>query len=111
SVDTSFIVPEPECFWFDSVRFGTGGNYGTYQLDSQEGPQASVKDYPEGNMGHRPSVKGGYFTSPPVDEGRLVRAAAGGQRERPARRDAIDHGRDGRGGREASPRGRPEPAR
>jgi len=59
--DTAFFGPEAEFFVFDSVRFGTGGNYGTYQLDSQEGPQASVKDYPEGNMGHRPSVKGGYF--------------------------------------------------
>ena len=59
---------------FDSVRFGTGGNYGTYQLDSQEGPQASVKDYPEGNMGHRPSVKGGYFPVPPVDSESDLRA-------------------------------------
>jgi glutamine synthetase len=36
------------------VKFGTGGNYGIYQLDSIEGPGASLKDYPEGNMGHRP---------------------------------------------------------
>jgi len=36
------------------VRFGTGGNYGMYQLDSQEGPQASMKEYPEGNMGPSP---------------------------------------------------------
>ena len=47
--------PEAEFFIFDSVKFGTGGNYGMYQLDSNEGPQASVKDYPEGNMGHRPA--------------------------------------------------------
>ena len=49
------------------MKFGTGGNYGMYQLDSQEGPQASLKDYPEGNMGHRPAIKGGYFPVPPVD--------------------------------------------
>ena len=32
-------APEAEFFIFDSVRFGTGGNYGIYQLDSIEGPQ------------------------------------------------------------------------
>ena len=62
--DTAVFGPEAEFFIFDSVKFGTGGNYGMYQLDSQEGPQASLKDYPEGNMGHRPSIKGGYFPVP-----------------------------------------------
>ena len=79
--DACFFGPEAEFFIFDNVKFGTGGNYGIYQLDSIEGPQASLKDYPEGNMGHRPGVKGGYFPRP-----------AGGQRGGPARRDAVDHG-------------------
>ena len=26
-----------------------------------------VRDYENGNMGHRPGVKGGYFPVPPVD--------------------------------------------
>src|ERR1700677_1236165 len=56
--DVASFGPEAEFFVFDSVKFGTGGNYGMYQLDSFEGPQASMKDYPEGNMGHRPAVKG-----------------------------------------------------
>jgi glutamine synthetase len=72
--DTAFFGPEAEFFVFDSVKFGTGGNYGMYQLDSQEGPQASLKDYPEGNMGHRPVVKGGYFPVPPVDSQSDLRA-------------------------------------
>jgi glutamine synthetase len=38
-----------------------------YQVDSVEGPGSSMKDYPEGNMGHRPGVKGGYFPVAPVD--------------------------------------------
>ncbi len=59
--DTIVIGAEAEFFIFDSVKFGTGGNFGTYQLDSIEGPGSSMKDYPEGNMGHRPGVKGGYF--------------------------------------------------
>ena len=45
-----------------------------YQLDSVEGPGASLKDYPEGNMGHRPVVKGGYFPVPPVDTEHDLRA-------------------------------------
>ncbi len=72
--DTCFVGPEAEFFVFDSVRFGVGGNYAMYQLDSQEGPQASLKDYPEGNMGHRPAVKGGYFPVPPVDAESDLRA-------------------------------------
>jgi glutamine synthetase len=72
--DTAYFGPEAEFFIFDSVKFGVGGNYGMYQLDSQEGPQASMKDYPEGNMGHRPSVKGGYFPVPPVDSDSDLRA-------------------------------------
>ena len=41
--DTAFFGPEAEFFMFDSVKFGTGGNYGIYQLDSQEGPQAASR--------------------------------------------------------------------
>ncbi len=72
--DTAFIGAEAEFFVFDSVKFGTGGNFGTYQLDSIEGPGANMKDYPEGNMGHRPVVKGGYFPVPPVDSEADLRA-------------------------------------
>ena len=72
--DTAFFGPEAEFFIFDSVRFGTGPNYGKYELESIEGPDASLKDYPEGNMGHRPGVKGGYFPVAPVDSEGDLRA-------------------------------------
>ena len=78
--DTAFFGPEAEFFIFDSVKFGVGGNFATYQLESIEGPGANLKDYPEGNMGHRPVVKGGYFPVPPVDT-----------RAGPPRRDALHH--------------------
>ncbi len=72
--DTAYFGPEAEFFIFDSVKFGVGGNYGIYQLESVEGPGASLKDYPEGNMGHRPVTKGGYFPVPPVDSESDLRA-------------------------------------
>ena len=65
--DTVLVGAEAEFFIFDSVKFGTGGNFGHYMLESVEGPGSSMKDYPEGNMGHRPGVKGGYFPVAPVD--------------------------------------------
>ena len=55
--DTVYFGPEAEFFIFDSVKYGTGGNYGMYQLDSQEGPQASTKDYPEGTWGIVPASR------------------------------------------------------
>jgi glutamine synthetase len=72
--DTISVGAEAEFFIFDSVKFGTGGNYGIFQLDSVEGPGSSLKDYPEGNMGHRPAIKGGYFPVPPVDGDSDLRA-------------------------------------
>ena len=65
--DTILCGAEAEFFIFDSVKFGSGGNYAMFQVDSVEGPGSSMKDYPEGNMGHRPGIKGGYFPVPPVD--------------------------------------------
>ncbi len=72
--DTIFVGAEAEFFIFDSVRFGSGGNYAMVQLDSIEGPGSAMKDYPEGNMGHRPGIKGGYFPVPPVDGDMDLRA-------------------------------------
>ena len=40
--ETVIIGAEAEFFIFDSVKFGTGGNFGTYQLDSIEGPGSSL---------------------------------------------------------------------
>ncbi len=37
--DTVMVGAEAEFFIFDSVRFGTGGNYAMYQIDSMEGPR------------------------------------------------------------------------
>lgn len=65
--DTCYFGPEAEFFVFDNVRFGVGMNHVHYEIDSEEGPYNTGRHYPEGNLGHRPPVKGGYFPVPPVD--------------------------------------------
>ena len=65
--DTAFFGPEAEFFVFDDVKFAVGMNKGYYELSSEDGAESSAKDFSEGNLGHRPGVKGGYFPVPPVD--------------------------------------------
>lgn len=65
--DTAMFGPEPEFFVFDDVRYGVNMNGNYFHLDELEGPYNSGRSYAEGNTGHRPVVKGGYFPVPPVD--------------------------------------------
>jgi glutamine synthetase len=65
--DTAFFGPEPEFFIFDDVRWGSDMSGSFVKIDSQEAGWNSEKAYPDGNMGHRPGTKGGYFPVPPVD--------------------------------------------
>src|SRR5258707_3986589 len=65
--DTTYFGPEAEFFIFDDVRFGVEMNKSFYYVDSKEGAYNTGTEYPEGNLGHRPKVKGGYFPVPPVD--------------------------------------------
>ena len=46
---------------FDDVRFKVAMNKVSYEVDSEEGPYVTDRKYPDGNMGHRPGVKGGYI--------------------------------------------------
>ncbi len=71
--DTAFFGPEAEFFVFDDVKYDVKGNKGYYELDSEEGPYNTARAYEEGNLGHRPGVKGGYFPVPPVDSGQDIR--------------------------------------
>jgi len=72
--DTAFFGPEPEFFIFDDVRFGTDMNGAFYSLDEREGPYNSKREFEGGNLGHRPSIKGGYFPVPPVDSAADLRS-------------------------------------
>ncbi len=65
--DTAYFGPEPEFFIFDSVSFGNEMHSTFYNIDSEEGAWNTGAEYEEGNHGHRPRVKGGYFPVPPVD--------------------------------------------
>ena len=65
--DTAYFGPENEFFIFDDVRFEDKLGSSSFTIDSTEACYNSGKKYEEGNMGHRPLVKGGYFPVPPVD--------------------------------------------
>jgi glutamine synthetase len=73
--DAAFFGPEPEFFILDDVRWGANMGGCFYKVDSQEADWNSEKAYEDGNFGHRPSVKGGYFPVPPVDSLNDLRAA------------------------------------
>jgi glutamine synthetase len=65
--DTAYFGPENEFFIFDDVRFEDKAGSSSFAIDSTEACYNSGKKYEEGNMGHRPLMKGGYFPVPPVD--------------------------------------------
>ena len=73
--DTAFFGPEPEFFVFDDVKFKVEMQGASYAINSEEAAWASNDDFEEGNTGHRPRVKGGYFPVPPVDSLHDIRAA------------------------------------
>ncbi|MCG2633462.1 MAG: glutamate--ammonia ligase [Gammaproteobacteria bacterium] len=73
--DTALFGPEPEFFIFDDVRWGNAMNGCHVAIDSAEGDWASEHEMTEGNLGHRPRVKGGYFPVPPVDSMHDLRSA------------------------------------
>ncbi|MCC6296384.1 MAG: glutamate--ammonia ligase [Pseudomonadales bacterium] len=73
--DTVLFGPEPEFFVFDQVKWGAGMSGAFYKIMSEEASWASEHDFADGNRGHRPGVKGGYFPVPPVDSLHDLRAA------------------------------------
>ena len=72
--DTAYFGPEAEFFIFEDVKVDVSMNRSMFQVDSIEGPYNSAREYEEGNMGHRPGVKGGYFPVPPIDSGQDIRS-------------------------------------
>jgi len=73
--DTAYFGPENEFFIFDDVRWGSDISGSFCKVDSHEAGWNSEKVYPDGNLGHRPSLKGGYFPVPPVDSHHDIRSS------------------------------------
>jgi glutamine synthetase len=73
--DEAFFGPENEFFIFDDVRWYSQMQGAFYAIESSEGHWQSAKVMEEGNLGHRPTIKGGYFPVPPVDSQHDIRAA------------------------------------
>ena len=72
--DKAYFGPEAEFFVFDDVRFDVSMNHTFYKINQEEGPYNSGSEMNEGNLGHRPAIKGGYFPVPPVDSFTDLRA-------------------------------------
>jgi len=73
--DSVLFGPEPEFFVFDDVKWHADISGASYSIHSEEAAWASKHHFEEGNVGHRPTVKGGYFPVPPVDSLHDLRAA------------------------------------
>jgi glutamine synthetase len=72
--DTAYFGPEAEFFVFDDVRYSTAPNNMFFSFNSEEGPYNDGVKFDEGNPGHRPRPKGGYFPVAPVDQCQDLRA-------------------------------------
>ena len=72
--DTAYFGSEAEFFVFDDVRFDVQMNSTFFEFESEEGPYVTGKFFDEGNLGHRPGIKGGYFPVNPIDEAQDLRA-------------------------------------
>ena len=73
--DAAFFGPEPEFFVFEDVKWRADMSGASYEINAEEAAWSSNLDFEDGNTGHRPRVKGGYFPVPPVDSLHDIRAA------------------------------------
>ncbi|PVV18380.1 MAG: type I glutamate--ammonia ligase [gamma proteobacterium symbiont of Ctena orbiculata] len=73
--DAAFFGPEPEFFVLDDVRWSIDMSGSMVKIDSEEAEWNSERVYEDGNIGHRPGIKGGYFPVPPVDSLHDLRGA------------------------------------
>ena len=89
--DSALFGPEPEFFVFDDVKWHTDISGAMYAIHSEEAAWASRKEFDEGNFGHRPGIKGGYFPVPPVDSLHDLRASMCRAMEKMGLRVEVHH--------------------
>ncbi len=73
--DVAYFGPEPEFFIFDAVEWCDNMSGSSCKIYSEEAAWSTDTKFEGGNLGHRPTVKGGYFPVPPVDQLQDVRSA------------------------------------
>ncbi|MBT1017992.1 type I glutamate--ammonia ligase [Canibacter sp. lx-72] len=66
--DTAFFASEAEFYVFDSVKVRNEPQASGYEIDAEEAPWNSYANEPDGNLGNKTPVKGGYFPVSPVDK-------------------------------------------
>ncbi|MFA8385552.1 MAG: type I glutamate--ammonia ligase [Pelagibaca sp.] len=72
--DVSYFGPEAEFFLFDDVRYSVAPNKVSYEVDADHGAWNTDTEFEMGNLGHRPTYKGGYFPVNPADDGQDIRS-------------------------------------
>ncbi len=73
--DVAYFGPEPEFFVFDAVEWSVDMSGSYCKVFSEEAAWSTAEKFEGGNLGHRPTVKGGYFPVPPVDSLQDIRSA------------------------------------
>jgi len=89
--DSALFGPENEFFIFDTVKWTSEMHSASYAIDSVQGAWNSGADVADGNRGHRPGIKGGYFPVPPVDAFQDIRAAMCGALEELGLKVEVHH--------------------
>jgi len=72
--DHAYFGPEVEFFIFDEILFKNDDMHSYFKIRSNEGPNNNDIELPGGNLGHRTSLKGGYFPVQPIDTLHDIRA-------------------------------------
>ena len=65
--DTVFFGAEAEFYIFDSIRYDSTPQGSFYAIDAKAAAWNTGKDEVGGNLGYKPSIKGGYFPVSPTD--------------------------------------------
>ncbi|MCB5363055.1 type I glutamate--ammonia ligase [Pusillimonas sp. CC-YST705] len=65
--DTAYFGPEPEFFVFDGITWDNHSSGAFYKIRSDQAAWSTGADHEGGNLGHRPTTKGGYTPVAPVD--------------------------------------------